>query len=45
MVGEDVGDVEPTGDLDIHTGGDVGLRVEIYHESPNSPRKSRGGES
>lgn len=43
-VRQDVGDVEPTCHLDVHPGGDVGLRVEVDDESPDAPSESRGGQ-
>lgn len=40
-VRQDVGDVETSGHLDVHPGGDVGLRVEVDDESPDSSGESR----
>ncbi len=35
------GDVESSGHLDVHPGGDVGLRVEVDDESPDASGESR----
>ena len=40
-VRQDVGDVESSGHLDVHPGGDVGLRVEVDDERPDSSGESR----
>lgn len=40
-VRQDVGDVETSGHLDVHPGGDVGLRVEVDDESPDSSGEGR----
>ncbi len=43
-VRQDVGDVESSGHLDVHPGGDVGLRVEVDDESPDASGESRRGQ-
>lgn len=40
-VRQDIGDVESSGHLDVHPGGDVGLRVEVDDERPDSSGESR----
>ena len=42
-VGQDVGDVELAGHLDVHAGGDIRLRVEIDHEGADTSGEGGGG--
>ena len=42
--GEDIGDVEVTGDVDVHAGRDVGLRVEVDDEGRDAAREGGGSE-
>ena len=43
--GEHIGDVEVAGDLDVHAGRDIGLRVEVDDEGPDAAGEGRGGQS
>ncbi len=43
--GEHIGDVEVPGDLDVHAGRDVGLRVEVDDEGREAAREGRRRQS
>ncbi len=40
-VGQDIGDVESTGHLDVHPGGHIGLRVEVDDERSDTTGEGR----
>ncbi|MBG9885491.1 hypothetical protein ABE10_02585, partial [Bacillus toyonensis] len=44
-VRQDVGDVEPAGDLDVHSRGHVRLRIEVDDERADAAGERRRGES
>jgi hypothetical protein len=39
--GENIGDVEVAGDVDVHAGGDIRLGVEVDYEGPEALREGR----
>ena len=44
-IGEHIGDVETSSDLDVHARRHVGLGVEVDDECPHTPGERRGGET
>ena len=42
--GENIGDIEMPGDVDVHASRDVRLRIEVDHERAQTPGESGGGQ-